>query len=107
MSNPKVFEFAKEVGMTPLALMDKIREWHLPVKSHMAELEPSVLEAIKAKLNESPKSSEGTAEKKAPARKKAASPTSTATKAATRTSAPKTAPKAAAKKEAAPRAASH
>ena len=25
MGNPKVFEFAKEIGMTPLALMDKIR----------------------------------------------------------------------------------
>ncbi|MFP5520004.1 MAG: translation initiation factor IF-2 [Bdellovibrionia bacterium] len=50
MSNPKVFEFAKEVGMTPLALMDKIREWQLPVKSHMAELQPEVLAQIKAKL---------------------------------------------------------
>ena len=50
MSNPKVFEFAKEVGMTPLALMDKIKEWHLPVKNHMAEIEPEVLEQIKAKL---------------------------------------------------------
>lgn len=74
MSNPKVFEFAKEVGMTPLALMDKIREWHLPVKSHMAELEPSVLEAIKAKLNESSKPEGGAPAKKAPARKKAAAP---------------------------------
>lgn len=51
MSNPKVFEFAKEIGMTPLALMDKIREWQLPVKSHMAELEPSVLEQLKLKLS--------------------------------------------------------
>jgi translation initiation factor IF-2 len=51
VSNPKVFEFAKEVGMTPLALMDKIKEWHLPVKNHMAEIEPEVLEQIKAKLS--------------------------------------------------------
>lgn len=51
MSNPKVFEFAKEIGMTPLALMDKIKEWHLPVKNHMAELEPEVLEQIKTKLS--------------------------------------------------------
>lgn len=50
MSNPKVFEFAKEIGMTPLALMDKIREWQIPVKSHMAELQPEVLEQIKVKL---------------------------------------------------------
>jgi translation initiation factor IF-2 len=86
VSNPKVFEFAKEVGMTPLALMDKIREWHLPVKSHMAELEPSILETIKVKLSEPQKASEA-GEKKPAARKKAAS---TATKAA--------APKAAAAK---------
>lgn len=51
MSNPKVFEFAKEIGMTPLALMDKIKEWQLPVKNHMAELEPAMLEQIKFKLN--------------------------------------------------------
>jgi len=50
VTNPKVFEFAKEIGMTPLALMDKIREWQIPVKSHMAELEPEVLEQIKIKL---------------------------------------------------------
>jgi translation initiation factor IF-2 len=50
LSQPKVFEFAKEVGMSPLALMDKIREWKLPVKSHMAELEPEMLEKIRAKL---------------------------------------------------------
>lgn len=51
LSNPKVFEFAKEVGLTPLALMDKIREWQLPVKSHMSELEPEVLKQIKVKLS--------------------------------------------------------
>lgn len=73
MSNPKVFEFAKEVGMTPLALMDKIREWHLPVKSHMAELDTDTLEAIKAKLQE-PKTPEA-GEKKPAARKKVASST--------------------------------
>ena len=51
MSNPKVFEFAKEIGMTPLALMDKIKEWHLPVKNHMAEIEPEVLDQLKSKLS--------------------------------------------------------
>ncbi len=69
MSNPKVFEFAKEVGMTPLALMDKIREWNLPVKSHMAELEPSVLEQIKIKLSGGGTSSEEAKPKKAATRK--------------------------------------
>lgn len=78
MSNPKVFEFAKEVGMTPLALMDKIKEWHLPIKNHMAEIEPEVLEQIKAKLAGPAKS--GTDEKpkktvaRKPAAKKAAKP---------------------------------
>jgi translation initiation factor IF-2 len=51
VSNPTVIEFAKEIGMPPLALMDKIKEWGLPVKNHMAELEPEVLEQVKAKLN--------------------------------------------------------
>lgn len=50
MSNPTVIEYAKEIGMPPLALMDKIKEWGLPVKNHMAELEPEVLEQVKAKL---------------------------------------------------------
>ena len=69
MSNPKVFEFAKEVGMTPLALMDKIREWNLPVKSHMAELEPSVLEQIKIKLSGGGAPTEEAKPKKAATRK--------------------------------------
>jgi len=70
VSNPKVFEFAKEIGMTPLALMDKIREWHLPVKSHMAELEPDVLEQIKVKLSgEGSKASDEAKPKKVAARK--------------------------------------
>lgn len=69
MSNPKVFEFAKEIGMTPLALMDKIREWKLPVKSHMAELDPSVLAQIKSKLGGEDKSSEEAKPKKTAAKK--------------------------------------
>lgn len=75
MSNPKVFEYAKEIGMTPLALMDKIREWQLPVKSHMSELEPEVLTQIKVKLSGAEaeeKKEEAPKPKKAPARKAAA-----------------------------------
>ncbi len=71
MSNPKVFEFAKEIGMTPLALMDKIREWNLPVKSHMAELEPTVLEQIKIKLSGGERLSEEAKPKKTVAKKAA------------------------------------
>lgn len=91
MSNPKVFEFAKEIGMTPLALMDKIREWKLPVKSHMAELEPEVLEQIKIKLSGGDKSTE--APKKVATRK---APAKTA-----KAAAPKAAPKVVKKAEAA------
>ncbi len=72
MSNPKVFEFAKEVGMTPLALMDKIKEWHLPIKNHMAEIEPEVLEQIKAKLSGPAKAGTDEKPKKTAARKPAA-----------------------------------
>ena len=69
MSNPKVFEFAKEIGMTPLALMDKIREWNLPIKSHMAELDPQVLEQIKIKLGGGDKPADEAKPKKAATRK--------------------------------------
>jgi translation initiation factor IF-2 len=75
VSNPKVFEFAKEIGLTPLALMDKIKEWQLPVKNHMAELEPEVLSQIKAKLAAPAAESEAKPKKTAtrkPAAKKAA-----------------------------------
>lgn len=72
MSNPKVFEFAKEIGMTPLALMDKIKEWQIPVKNHMAELEPAVLEIIKTKLSGADKASSDEKAKKTATRKTAA-----------------------------------
>ena len=87
MSNPKVFEFAKEIGLTPLALMDKIREWKLPVKSHMSELDSETLEQIKIKLKE-PRNVEAPVEKKPVARKKAATAAPSAAKAP---AAPKTA----------------
>ncbi|RYZ77523.1 MAG: translation initiation factor IF-2 [Proteobacteria bacterium] len=61
--------------MSPLALMDKIREWKLPVRSHMAELEPDVLEKLRAKLNGGDEPAEAAAapKKKKAATKKAAS----------------------------------
>ncbi len=52
MSQPKVFEFAKEIGMETIALMDKIREWKLPVKSHMAALDDNTIAEIKKRLIE-------------------------------------------------------
>jgi translation initiation factor IF-2 len=48
----KVFEFAKEIGMETLALMDKIREWKLPVRSHMADLDSELIEQIRIKLRD-------------------------------------------------------
>lgn len=71
MSQPKVFEFAKEIGMETLALMDKIREWKLPVKSHMAELTPAMIDEIKTKLDAPLGEAAPVAKKKAPAKKKA------------------------------------
>lgn len=70
MSTQKVFEFAKEIGIETIALMDKIREWQLPVKSHMATLDDQMMEEIKTRLDEESKVSE--APKKKTVRKKAA-----------------------------------
>lgn len=47
---PKVFEFAKEIGVETLALMDKIREWKLPVRSHMATLDDEMQAEIRKRL---------------------------------------------------------
>ena len=74
MANPKVFEFAKEVGMETLALMAKIREWQLPIKSHMAELTPDLVQQIKVRLNPPQAEDTGkklTVKKKATAKKSA------------------------------------
>jgi len=50
VEQPKVFEFAKEIGMETLALMDKLREWKLPVKSHMATLDEKLISEIRTRL---------------------------------------------------------
>ncbi len=47
----KVYQFATELGLETIALMDKIKEWGLPVKSHMAALDESTMSLIKDKLN--------------------------------------------------------
>jgi translation initiation factor IF-2 len=91
VSQPKVFEFAKEIGMETLALMDKIREWKLPVRSHMAELEPGMVDTIRAKLLE-PEAKGSEAKRKKVVKKAAPSAASTS---------PKPAPKPAAAKPAA------
>ncbi|MGE0762039.1 MAG: translation initiation factor IF-2 [Bdellovibrionales bacterium] len=73
MEQPKVFEFAKEIGMETLALMDKIREWKLPVKSHMAFLDESLMTEIRTRLA-------AEQEAAAPAKKKAVRKTVATTK---------------------------
>jgi translation initiation factor IF-2 len=90
LSNPKVFEYAKEIGMTPLALMDKIREWKLPVKSHMAELNPDVMAAIETKLK-GDDGEEATGKKAAPKKKAAAKKTKAPAKAGAKTAKTKSA----------------
>lgn len=52
MDSQKVYEFAKEIGVETITLMDKIRKWGLPVKSHMADLSDELMGEIKAKLQE-------------------------------------------------------
>lgn len=69
MNQPKVFEFAKEIGIETLALMDKIRKWDIPIKSHMAELSPEVIDQIRTKLDE--ESGTNTKPKKKVTKKKA------------------------------------
>lgn len=48
----KVYQFAKELDLETIALMDKIKKWGLPVKSHMAALDDETIEVIKKKLSE-------------------------------------------------------
>ncbi|MCC6278557.1 MAG: translation initiation factor IF-2 [Oligoflexia bacterium] len=52
MENLKVFELAKQMGIETIALMDKLREFKIPVKSHMAELDADTLQLIKARFDE-------------------------------------------------------
>ncbi|MCB0348806.1 MAG: translation initiation factor IF-2 [Bdellovibrionales bacterium] len=74
MQELRVFEFAKEVGIETLALMDKLRKWDIAVKSHMATLDAETIEQIKQRMAEEEGESgpkKKTAKKKA-VRKKAA-----------------------------------
>jgi translation initiation factor IF-2 len=67
----KVFEFAKEIGVETLVLMDKIREWKLPVRSHMATLDEQMMDEIKTRLSSASQTHDGKPKKKT-VRKKAA-----------------------------------
>jgi translation initiation factor IF-2 len=74
LTQMKVFEFAKQIGLETILLMDKIREWKLPVKSHMATLDDALMEQIRTRLEEetAAKAPKGKAAKKTVAKKAAA-----------------------------------
>ena len=66
----KVFEYAKKIGVEPLVLMDKLRKWKLPVKSHMAALSEEVIIEIEAHLNKEASHSKDAKTKKVIKKKK-------------------------------------
>jgi len=105
-AQPKVFEFAKEIGVETLALMDKIREWKLPVRSHMATLDEGMQTEIRNRLaaaNAAASEEAAKAKRKAVRSKKAAEAAAGATPATTDKKEKKTAvKKTAVKKAAAP-----
>ena len=68
----KVYEFAKEIGIETIALMDKIKSWNLPVKSHMASLDEDMISKIKDKLDDETQKSAKKSTKKKVVKKKAA-----------------------------------
>lgn len=76
----KVYEFAKEIGIETLVLMDKIREWKLPVKSHMAPLDEDLITEIRSRLQAEQPAPEKKPKKVATRRAAASSQTAKATK---------------------------
>ena len=97
----KVYELAKELNMETIALMDKIKSWGLPVRSHMSKLDEDVLVKIKAFMADEKKSATTTKKKKVV--KKKATKKKTTKKASTKvasTAVKKTAVKSSATKKA-------
>jgi translation initiation factor IF-2 len=97
----KVFEFAKEIGLETIHLMDKIKEWGLPVKSHMAVLSDDQKSDIMGRLEASStkssskkkvvkkKAASAKSDDEAPAKKKASSKKASTKKASTKKTASK------------------
>lgn len=71
----KVFEFAKKHNLKPLELMDKIKLWKLPVKSHMSVLSADLMQQIENKLKSKSRTSVQSS-KKASSKKTASKKTS-------------------------------
>ena len=84
MDQPKVYEFAKEIGLETLALMDKIRGWGLPVKSHMAALTSEMVQEIQSRLAEEKSGSKKKTKKKKATTKKATAKKTTTSKKTTK-----------------------
>jgi translation initiation factor IF-2 len=76
VTQPKVYEFAKEIGIETLTLMDKIREWNLPIRSHMAGLDEAMILEIKSRFDAEAGTKKETKAKKAKPKKKKATTTS-------------------------------
>ncbi len=85
----KVFEFAKEIGVETLVLMDKIREWKLPVRSHMATLDEDLMQEIRDRIASAEVQAEQDKPKKKAVRKKAATTAEAKPKAAVKPKAKK------------------
>ncbi len=71
----KVYELAKELGLDSFALLDKLKQINIEVKSHMSSLEAGQAEAIRAALKGDKKGASGatTVRKKAASSSAAAS----------------------------------
>ncbi len=80
----KVYQFATELGLETIALMDKIKEWDLPVKSHMAVLDEDMMGLIKTKLSDTGSGTKKKTAKKKTAKKAATKKASTAKKKTTK-----------------------
>lgn len=108
MSGPRVFEYAKEIGLETLQLMNKLRDWNIPVKNHMAELDDATITLIRSKFEEETKTKSAEGSKKKVAKKKAApaSPKKEAAATPTKKTTTRTAPSGAAKKTTSKKAAS-
>ncbi|MDR3608430.1 MAG: translation initiation factor IF-2 [Oligoflexia bacterium] len=97
--NVKVYELAKELGMPPLSLLDKLKGLNINVKNHMSDLSVADVTLARTSLNPAP-----AAKAKSTAAKKAAATATTgaAAPAAKKTVVSKTKKKAAEPVEAAP-----
>jgi translation initiation factor IF-2 len=97
----KVYELAKELGLDSFALLDKLKQINIEVKSHMSSLALEQVDAVKEALRKEKKGSGATVVKK---RSASAAPAAATSSASTATPAAAAAPKKIAKKAAAPAA---